>query len=179
MATDIVYREVKPGGQPLAHAYLSVMLWFMGRAIQAASRVDEQVRKELRDLPEGFVFALGIRPRGPYLIVGKSGADACRYLGGDIDKQPVDLKLSFKHHAAGLLVFTFQENTPVATARDRLVVDGEVAPACAVVRILDIVQVYLLPKLIARLAVKRYPRWSLKRKWWNRVRIYWRALIGY
>jgi len=179
MAADVIYREVKPGGQPMVYGYLAVMLWFMGRALQAASHVDEQIRKELRDLPEGFVFALGVLPRGPYLIVAKSGPDTCRYLGGSIERQPVDLRLAFKHLAAGLLVFTFRENTPVATARDRLVVDGEVAHACAVVRMLDIVQVYLLPKFIARLAVKRYPSWSLKRKWWNRTRIYWRAVIGY
>jgi hypothetical protein len=41
------------------------------------------------------------------------------------------------------------------------------------------VQVYLLPKPLAKLAVKRYPDWPLRTKWCNRVRIYWRALLGY
>jgi hypothetical protein len=179
MAVDIVYREIKPGGQPLVYAYLAVMLWFMGRALQAASHLDDEIRSELRGLPEGFTFALGALPRGPYLIAGKSGAEAWRYLGGDIERQPVDLKLSFKHLAAGLLAFTFRESTPTAVARDRLELDGEAGHACAVIRMLDIVEVYLLPKFIARLAVKRYPHWTFKRKWWNRVCIYWRTVIGY
>jgi len=173
------YREISPGRSYLKRAYLSVNLWFMGRAIQAASRVDNRVRREFRELPPDFIFALGVLPNGPYMVVRKRGRDSARYIGRRVDAQAVDLTLSFKHLEAGLLTFTFRENTPVATARDRLVVDGEVAYACSVVRILDIVQIYLLPKPIARLAVKRYPRWPLGRKLINRSRIYWRSLIGY
>lgn len=173
------YREVSPGRSHLKRAYMSVNLWFMGRAIQAASRVDERVQAEFRSLPDGFTFALGIMPSGPHFIVRKTGTDTARYIGRHIDAQPVDLKMEFKHLEAGMLTFTFRENTPVATARDRLIVDGEVGYACSVVRILDTVQIYLLPKLIARMAVKRYPRWPLGRKLINRSRIYWRSVIGY
>ena len=173
------YREVSPGRSHLKRIYMSVNLWFMGRAIQAASRVDERVQGEFRSLPDGFTFALGIMPSGPHFIVQKTGTDTARYIGRHIDAQPVDLKMEFKHLEAGMLTFTFRENTPVATARDRLIVDGEVGYACSVVRILDIVQIYLLPKLIARMAVKRYPRWPLGRKLINRSRIYWRSVIGY
>jgi hypothetical protein len=151
----------------------------MGRAIQAASRVDDQVRREFRSLPDNFTFGLGVMPSGPHLVVQKSGTDSARYVGRCIDAQPVDLKMEFKPLEAGMLTFTFRENIPVTSARDRLVVDGEVAYACSVVRILDIVQIYLLPKVVARMAVKRYPRWPLGRKMINRARIYWRSLIGY
>ena len=175
----LTYREITPGRSYLKRTYMIVNLWFMGRAIQAASRVDDRVRSEFRTLPDGFTFALGVMPTGPHLIVQKTGTDAARYIGRRIDAQPVDLKMEFKHLEAGILTFTFRENTPVAAARDRLIVDGEVAYACPVVRILDIVQIYLLPKVIARLAVKRYPRWPLGRKLINRSRIYWRSVIGY
>jgi len=176
---ELHYREVTPGRSFFKRVYLNVNLWFMGRAIQAASRVDERVQRELRDLPRAFTFALGVLPAGPYMVVCKRTDGSARYIGRRIDAQPVDLALVFKHLEAGLLTFTLRENTPVATARDRLVVDGEVAYACSVVRILDIVQIYLLPKPIARLAVKRYPRWPLMGKWVSRSRIYWRSLIGY
>jgi hypothetical protein len=176
---ELIYREVTPGRSILKRTYLRINLWFMGRAIQAASRVDDQVRREFQGLPENFTFALGVMPNGPYMVVRKEDRDRARYAGGRIEAQSVDLTLAFKHLEAGILTFTFRENTPVATARDRLVVDGEVAYACSVVRVLDIVQVYLLPKPIARLAVKRYPRWPLAKKWINRTRIYWRAVIGY
>ena len=176
---ELHYRDVSPGRSYPQRAYLSINLWFMGRAIQAASRVDDRVRREIRGLPPEFTFALGILPDGPYLVVRKQGKDCARYIGRRIDAQPVDLTLSFKHLEAGFLTFTFRENTSVATARDRLVVDGEVGYACSVVRILDIVQIYLLPKPIARMAVKRYPHWPLGGKLINRSRIYWRTLIGY
>jgi hypothetical protein len=176
---ELRYREVAPRRRYPQRAYLSANLWFMGRAIQAASRVDERVRKEFRMLPETFTFALGVLPDGPYMVIRKRGEDRARYVGRRIDAQPVDLILAFKHMEAGILTFTFRENTPVATARDRLVVDGEVAYACSVVRILDIVQIYLLPKMIAQRAVKRYPRWPLGSKLINRTRIYWRSIIGY
>lgn len=175
----LAYREVSPGRSYLKRAYMSVILWFMGRAIQAASRVDDRVRTEFRALPDKFTFALGVKPTGPYLIVQKTGTDSARYFGRQIDAHPVDLKMEFKHLEAGILTFTFRESTPVAFARDRLIVDGEVNYACSVVRIFDIIEVYLLPKIIARLAVKRYPRWSLGRKLINRSRIYWRSIIGY
>ncbi len=175
----LAYREITPGRKPFKRAYLAVMLWFMGRAVQAASRVDRQIRDEVTELPDDFAFALGVGDRGPWMVVGRQAGHDLRYRGHRVGDTPINLKLAFKHLESGFLTFTFQENTPVAAARDRLVVDGEVAHACAVVRILDRVQVYLLPKPLARLAVKRYPRWPLLTKCSNRVRIYWRALLGY
>ncbi len=175
----LAYREIKPGRKPFKRAYLALMLWFTGRAVQAASRVDPQIRKEVADLPADFSFALGVGGCGPFMVLKRHARDQLRYRGHRIDQREVDLILAFKHLESGFLTFTFQENTPVAAARDRLVADGEVAHVCAVVRILDRVQVYLLPKPIARLAVKRYPRWPLLAKWGSRVRIYWRTLLGY
>ena len=84
-----------------------------------------------------------------------------------------------KNIEAALLLFTFQESTTLATARNRLVVDGDVAHACAVMRILDIVEVYLLPKIIAKLAVKRYSGWSFRRKYLGRVLVYVRSIFSF
>jgi hypothetical protein len=178
-AMELHYREVSPGRSHFKRAYLNVNLWFMGRAIQAASRVDDRVRREFRDLPPDFTFALGVLPDGPYMILRKRGKDSARYIGRKIDAQEVDLTMTFKHLEAAFQTFTFRENTPTSFARDRLVVDGEVAYACPAARVLDIVQIYLLPKPIAKLAVKRYPRWPVSRKLVNRSRIYWRSVIGY
>jgi hypothetical protein len=176
---ELIYREIKPGRKLFKRSYLIVMFWFMGRAVQAASRVDRTVMQELAELPARFVFVLGVGDRGPCMVVGKQPDGRLRYLGQRVDRTPIDLKLQFKHLESGFMTFSFQENTPTAAARDRLLVDGEVAHVCAVVRILDRVQVYLLPKPLAKLAVKRYPDWPLRTKWCNRVRIYWRALLGY
>ena len=172
------FKEVTPGANTLVNIYLNVMLWFVGRAIQAASTVDKDVEEEFKRLPDQFVFSLGAYPRGPHMVVGKDDNGRVKYLGRDISRQKVDLQLTAKHPDLLFLLFSFQESTPVSNARDRLFVDGQVPHACAAVRILDVVQVYLLPKFIARLAIKRYPRWSLMRHVWGRIRVNLKTVTG-
>lgn len=172
------FTEVKPGRRRLQSAYLRFMLWFVGRAVQAAARVDREVAKEFSDMPDGYTFSLGAYPGGPHMVVGKDDKGRARYLGGRIDRQPVHLQLMLKSMGHLFTLFTFRESTPVANARARLFVTGDVPQACAAVRILDIVQVYLLPKPVAKLAIKRYPRWSFKRHTIDRTRVLVRTLLG-
>ncbi len=173
------YREVATGRKPFKRAYVAVMLWFVGRAIQAAARVDKVVKEEFEVLPEEFTFSLSVEPNGPHMIVGKNKKGRVKYMGWKPESKNIDLKMKIKNLEAAILMFTFQESTAIATARDRMIVDGEVSYACAVVRVLDIVEVYLFPRLIARLAVKRYPVWSFRHKYIGRARIYFRSILGY
>lgn len=172
------FKMVPPGGKPFKRLYLSVMLWFVGRAIQAAARVDREVRKTFDTLPDGFTFALTVAPGGPAMVVGKDKAGGVRYLGADPGERYLDLNLTIKNIEAAFLLFSFQESTVTAVARDRMIVDGDIPAACTVVRILDMVEVFLLPRLLASLAVRRYPRWSPVRKYVGRVLIYLRAVVG-
>lgn len=173
------FREIAVGTKPFKTAYVAVMLWFVGRAIQAAARVDKEVKKEFEKLPNGFTFCLGVLPSGPYMIVGKNEKGRVKYLGWKPGGKHIDLDMKIKNIEAAILMFTFQESTAVASARDRMTIDGELPYACAIVRVLDIGEVYLLPKFIARLAVKRYPSWSFGRKYIGRARIYFRSILGY
>ena len=173
------FREVAAGGKSLKRDYVAVMMWFMGRAIQAAAAVDEAAKKEFAGMPDGFTFALSVMPNGPHMIVGKDQGGFARYRGWDPEGKKIDLDMKIKNIEAAMLIFTFQESTALATARERLIVDGEVAHACAIVRILDIVEVYLLPKIIAKLAVKRYPGWPFRRKYLGRALIYVRTIFGF
>ncbi len=173
------YRKVAAGRKPFKRAYVAVMLWFVGRAIQATARVDKVVKKEFEALPEEFTFSLGVEPGGPHMIVGKNKKGRVKYMGWEPEGKHIDLKMEIKNLEAAILMFTFQESTAIAIARDRMIVDGEVSYACTVVRVLDIVEVYLLPRLIARLAVKRYPLWSFRHKYIGRARIYFRSILGY
>ena len=172
------FTEVKPGRRWFQKIYLGIMLWFVGRAIQAAARVDKDVAKDFSAMPEKYTFSLGAFPNGPHMIVGKDDTGGVRYLGGNLSKHPVHLQMMLKSMGCLFTLFTFQESTPVANARSRLFVTGDVPMACAAVRILDIVQVYLLPKPIAKLAIKRYPQWSVKRHTLDRTRVLIRTLLG-
>ncbi|MCX5835666.1 MAG: hypothetical protein NTX62_01590 [Deltaproteobacteria bacterium] len=173
------FREVKAGKKSLKKDYVAIMLWFVGKAIQAASAVDEDVKKEFAALPDYFTFSLGVMPDGPHMVVGKTRKGIVQYIGWDPEGRDIDLKMKIKNIEAAMLLFTFQESTAIATARNRMIVDGEVPHACAVVRILDTVEVYLLPKIIAKLAVKRYPVWSSGRKYAGRVMVYIRTILGF
>ena len=173
------FRMISPGGKPIKRLYLAVMLWFVGRAVQAAARVDKQVRRTFDAIPDGFTFALTVAPDGPAMVVGKDRSGKVKYLGSDTDKRFIDLRLTIKNIEAAMLLFTFQEPTVLAVARDRMVVDGDIPAACAVVRILDMVEVFLLPKILASLAVRRYPQWPFVRKTMGRVLIYLRTLAGF
>ncbi len=173
------FREIKAGKKSLKKDYVAIMLWFVGKAIQAASAVDEDVKKEFAALPDYFTFSLGVMPDGPHMVVGKTRKGIVQYIGWNVEGRKIDLKMKIKNIEAAMLLFTFQESTAIATARNRLIVDGEVPHACSVVRILDIVEVYLLPKIIAKLAVKRYPVWSPGRKYAGRVMVYLRTILGF
>lgn len=173
------FKEIKPGRKPFQRIYLGIMLWFVGKAIQAAARVDKEVQKEFKAMPDHYTFSLGAFPQGPYMVVGKNDKGKVRYLGGNIAKHRPDLEITLKSMGNLFLLLSFQESTPTANSRDRMIVSGDVPQACAAVRILDIVQVYLLPKFIAKLAIKRYPRWSLKRHTVDRTLVLIRTVTGF
>lgn len=172
------FTEIRAGGRPLVRAYLAFMLWFVGRAIQAAAKVDADIQREFEALPKGFTFALGAAPDGPAMVIARDEDGKVKYMGGNTEGVDFDVKMTVKSIEALFLLFTFRESTPVANARDRLFVEGGLPEACAVVRILDIVEVYLLPKPVAKLAVKRYSKWSLKRHTLSRAMVYLRTITG-
>lgn len=196
------YPEVKPGRKFLKQYYLAIMLWTVGKAISVAAKVDPEVRKEFGKLPNdftlrlmvsperafplffytkmlpGFVVNKGLLPYGLQMIIHKDKAGQIHYQGADPRGKKFDLSMSFKSLEAAMVVFTFRESTPTGYAHDRFSVQGYLPFATTFMRILDIVQVYLLPKVIARMAIKRYPKWSEMppfRKHLNRIIIYVRS----
>ncbi len=169
---------IKSGKKPFKKIYLSLFLWFLGRAIVAASKVDDEIKKEFDCFPDGFMFSLGTLPNGPHMIIGKKENGAVEYLGSKNKDLDINVKFLFKHIEAFFLAFTFQESTPTANAFDRIIVEGPIPEACAVNRILSIVQTYLLPKPIVKLAIKRYPSWSIKKHVAGSSMVYLRTITG-
>ena len=78
------------------------------------------------------------------------------------------------------LVFSFQEGTAQAFANDRMVADGEISYAIRLVRCLNKMEALILPKVIADLAVKEYPKnLSLKDKLSGAANIYLKVAQSY
>lgn len=172
------YPEILPKSKTFKKAYAFVMLLTVGRGIEAAARVDETIKRVVADLPEGFTFSLGVAPSGPWMIMQKDLSGRLRYIGWRKFKKKTDVDMVIRNIEAAFRIFTFRESNAQAHNYGRFSVNGNLPGALSVMRIMDIVEVYLLPKIIASLAVKRYPdRGELPpaRKHFNRLRIYLRA----
>jgi hypothetical protein len=172
------FPEIKPKGKLIKKIYVAVMLWIVGRAIQAAAKVDREVKEEFAGLRDDFCVRLWVAPDGPAMIVGKDKNGVVKYMGWNAKGKKITLDMKIKSLEAAILVFTFQEGTCVAFCNDRFIVSGDLPDALTVVRILNLIEVFLLPKIITSLAVKRYPKWSQLnpvRKYVGRVLVYIRA----
>jgi hypothetical protein len=167
----LVYRELTPDNQWMKRAYVSCALWLLGRAIQSAARFDDTVKRKFSEFGERFSFSLEVIPSGPAMVLEKEG-DRVRFAGARPQKGPPDLQMAIKHLEAAFCLLTFRESAAAANASHRFNLDGDPSHACIIVRILDRVQVLLLPAPVARLAVKSYPRLPLLTLWIARVRLY-------
>jgi aldehyde:ferredoxin oxidoreductase len=167
-----------PRANVLKKYYLMVMMWFMGRAIEAAAKMDTAIKTEFDHLPAGFSFCLAVQPDGPALTMRKDEKGRPRYHKGYHHGQRMDLKISITSLEAAFVLFSFRESTITSATRSRLVIDGDISAGCAVIRIFDSIETYLLPKRLARIAVRRYPKIGFSIKIWRRGVIYLRTLAG-
>ena len=168
----------RPQSRPVRKFYVSVLMWFLKRALQAASSVDREIKAECLRLSDNFSFRFRVHPFGPEMALTLNAERRLRVLTPKEYPESFDVDIRFKHLQAAMLLFTFREGTTEAFARDRMVVYGNLPEALSIVRILNIVEVYLLPKFLAKRAVKAYPRWSFARKHGGRIAVYVKTALG-
>jgi len=138
------------------------MMRIVGRGLAIGSRVDSEIAHELSHLPVEMTIAMRVNPNGPCCLLQRTHS-GLRYLGVR-DSGAADMEIIFKHLQHAWLLYTFQENTPTAFARNRIVLDGEVGHATVFNRCLARLLTLILPRLIAERAVKRYPAIALRDK---------------
>lgn len=146
----------------LQRAYVALMMRIVGRGLAIASRVDSEIACELQHLPAEMTIAMRVYPNGPCCVLQHTGSNLS-YLGVR-DSCAADMEIIFKHLQHAWLLYTFQENTPTAFARNRIVLDGEVRHATVFNRCLSRLMTLILPRLLAERAVKRYPVIALRDK---------------
>lgn len=156
----------------LKRAYVALMMRIVGRGLAVASRVDSDIAYELSHLPAEMTIAMRVYPNGPCCFLQRTHT-GLSYLGVR-DSGEADMDIIFKHLQHAWLLYTFQENTPTAFARNRIVLDGEVAHATVFNRCLARLLSLILPRLVARRAVKRYPNITLWDKFVLATSIYLR-----
>lgn len=168
----------RPRSRPVRKFYVSILMWFLKRALQAASSKDREIKAECLRLPDNFSFRFRVHPFGPEMALTLNEERLLRVLRPKEYPESFDVDIRFKHLQAAMLLFTFREGTTEAFARDRMVVYGNLPEALSIVRILNIVEVYLLPKFLAERAVKVYPRWNFARKHGGRIAVYIKTVLG-
>jgi len=145
-------RVVRPSGRPLKTFYCAVVMAVLGWFIPHVACRKKSVREDVAAFPETFSFRLGVWPTGPSVAFERQG-DRLKRLSR---KSRVDMNVSLKSIEAAWLLFSFQESTCQSEASGRLFVEGELPHTCTFIRIMDKVEILLLPPFIARRAVKKW-----------------------
>lgn len=128
----------------------------VGHGLVSISKFDEPFKAELAGYPVGFTLSLVVLPNGPQIILQVQHDHSLQLLKvGSVAR--IDLVLKIKHISHAFLLFTMQESTAVAFCNNRMLVDGDVSHAIRMVRLLNRMEVIILPKLIAQMAIKAYP----------------------
>ncbi len=136
-------------------AYVTLMMDVIGRGLTSASQIDPEIYNETKGFPTGFTLRMTVFPHGPS-FTAQAHSDGSLRLVKHLDGKP-DLTVTFKHMSHAFLVFSFQESTTQAFANDRMVADGDVGYAVRLVRCLNKMEALILPKMVAKMAVKQYP----------------------
>ena len=146
---------------PVKKIYCSVIMLVLGWFIPKIACRKEDVKKEVREFPKDFICRLGVWPDGPSVtlkregdVLVKAGRDSRT---GSPDTSP-DLEVLLKSMDAAWLMFTFQESTCRSEANNRLIARGELPHVCTFIRLMDKVEILLLPRFIAERAVKKWEK---------------------
>lgn len=132
--------------------YIRLLLCILGRAIPRAIRLSREAQEECRKFPSDFRILLGLRAPGPALILESDGLGRL-YRAAGAETSP-DLEIRLKSVEAAFRLFTFQESTAASEAGGRLTAAGSLALVLSFIRIIDVVEILLLPRVIAQRAVK-------------------------
>ena len=171
----IATKNLKP---TLEHAYVTLMMDIIGRGLVMASQVDPEIHAEVAGFPTDFTICMRVFPKGPQFIAQVQQNRTLKLLPDYKDKP--DLTITIKHMHFAFLIFSFQEGTARAFANDRMIADGDLPHAIRLVRCLNKMEALILPKLVANLAVKEYPKdLSLKEKLTTAANIYLKVAQSY
>lgn len=142
----------------LQRQYVATLLDIVGRSLVVSSQVDANIQQEIAHFPIGFRFAMNVFATDlAFYAEVTERKQLCLITAEQAKAQGLDLEIRFKHLQHAFLVLSFQESTARAFANDRMVVNGDLSHAVRLVRCLNQLESVILPKLVARLAVKHYP----------------------
>lgn len=177
----IVSWPLKIKKRPFSRFYLSILLYVVRKALQGMYKYDAYSKEQLEQLGSDFSLGLTASDAGPSFILQiteDKNKKSFKYLG-TFKKLPgfkPDLKVQLKSIGSAMQIFTFAESVAQGEANSRFIADGPLEAACTFVRILERTEIILLPRFIAKRAVKRYA--SFKNLTKLRAQLYSKVIFG-
>ena len=134
----------------------SVVFSVLYRGMRVLVHADERVAAELASLPEGrgVRFKVCADPKAPELFFRVENGTVVKEK--DKNKKP-DLDIIFKNEKMAFRVFTGRMGIPQAYAAHAFTMRGSIQETMVICRIVDIVEGYLFPWIIAKHIMKEKP----------------------
>lgn len=159
MGTQTVPRKL-PFSYKLKKSVVSIALLALGVTFVKVSNKDKELQEELENWTDNLVFSLGVLPKGPAITL-KHVNGRIKYLGRGYKEDP-ELKILFKNVDSAFLPFTGQMGSHTAFVQHRALLHGNVVDGIKANRAMNIVQKYLLPKIVLNFTFKRPPKYTFR-----------------
>ena len=147
---------------------VKIVMFVLGRAFQAASRLDAVLQSEISPWKDGLVIKMQVLPMGPSMCLLKTNG-RIKYIGSK--STIADLVINFKNIEAAFPVMAGLMGAELGFAQNRMIVNGDIPLAMSLIRCINRLDVFLFPRVITRRILKRVPPMGLKEHL-IRLRIY-------
>ncbi len=158
----------------LKKAIVTAGFFALGRVLESASKVDDDMKKEIADWHEGFSFYMKILPQGPSLAMRK-GKDYLEFLGLK-ELKNANMIVEVKNLEIAFKMITAQVGAHHVFAMHQIGVIGNIADSMRFIRMIYIAEDYLFPPFLGKKVVKKIKDPSLD-KALNRLHILTFGLI--
>lgn len=147
-----------------------IVLFFLYRGIRIVTKLDGEAKKEVETWKDRYTINIKTCKNGPNLIIKKVDGKIKRIK--DVDN--CNLEIIFKSLDSAFLLLTGRLGIAQAYAEHRFMLKGNIIEAMSLVRCLDIVEMYLFPKIISKNLVK-----EVKKRKVPMLIVYLRIIINF
>ena len=136
-------------------AFISrIVLFFLYRGFKACYKFDKSAKEEIDSWNEGFTFIIETGVKNVNLCIKKENKKIVKIK----ETKNADIIIKFKSIDAAFLMFTGRLGVASAYAEHRFTLKGEINKAMTLVRVIDLVEAYLFPKIITKHILKEVPK---------------------
>ena len=151
------YPDLTSRKKPFKKPVNQVVLFVLGRALQSLSKTDPIIRAETALWPDGFTLVMDILPKGGSMAVRHQADMSLRYLGDKFPAEKSDIAIHINDVESAFKMFTGQLGSDVAYARHAISAKGDLSYTVSVVRVINVVETYLFPRILSSKLMKETP----------------------